>query len=1266
MKLKLSVVATLSALAIISGAARAEIVAGITSIQDREILNSSAVVALQATDAAIRISGIFIDTDLADTGLGGFVVVRHDESGNSYDIPMVRRGWSEKAIHYMPVGEEVDPSLQSKFLDAGWLAIADAFTLPTGTYSVVGLRMTRRSGQPTFTALGDQTTPYAARFTVPLVRSIPGVTLTDKDGNPLTQVQYSMVEGKPGFSLSNYPALAEERYQLKVQPYNKYGKPNPTHAELLIDYARPVLRQAIRIPQVANFPGVKTLVALTNPFDGQPFSEELEAKVTYETGGNNSLLFNGQSVNPGAPLSIRIPLPDANMRSAFQVAIPDSNGVAKVWINKPDAPTIELSMVTWNPDTTINVGPEKAGYTAILDEARLSATIVPRNPDCTKVVSYALDREIPETFDSPTCAIRWVNLPAGLATEKTPTGVSTGSTLASGAFQTDGPQTAEVAKGVVWTDPVTRQSAFYPTANTTQVTVQSFTFDQDAPQMGFQAMGFYETLPLGPNGENYVYAGQKERVGRAMVKMKYRDISVRISPVDTNTGEDPVTVISNTDEAVLPVTVNVPTVFQEKEYKIEAWYNKYPSNKYSQTVKFIGIPTNPSLILDSIKTAGITTEDSIVNGTLAKWNPYRRGFEYSYATSGHWRVQLHRFLDRVNTEPIGSPVDVEEGAGRFSINLGRLPAGAYPILATAVITDEVAVNPASTSKMQFLPVANGDAIQARLISKNTDGYAPFKAGVGLIFEDMKRVRDISKIIFEMSKDAGVTWEVMPDDPKQRKTTFSKGFVLDTAQDVQIRAKIITNRSNVVFYTDPLDFSAYDLPSYAIAGPSFVMTGRPFTLSIVNKGIGSAEFSWKVEALTLNTPITGVGTSIDLTFNNPDNYKVTVVGKAVGAPDESRVVLPVIKTGWIQARPADLANPAISGPSLIETGKPHVFKAIVPKLPAGAVEKVVGQWILPNGDKIPGTGDLTFIPPHNPNGAPTSYSTISYEAWLEGIPTIRRTARWTPKTWTYSFPSNWTMMTYLKDPVAPATVTFNTEPVGTLYTNNEPLTYTWQFPPSAKVIGQKAGGAIIELAEAGSHNAVLTVNDTRGNSAVITSNTVQVTPSPPLSLAVSGGIQDRWNRAPSTAFVAAKLLTVPKADYVTGYVYKVNGVEVMRSNMAYAALPISDAGTYEIEVTANTKNGKFGSNTTSLTFVEGTPPTCSIASAGDGVTGLSLKANCVSTQGYVIGYRWLVNGEESPVKTATVGFPASWLQANGRPNVTLEATNDKGQRVTATY
>jgi len=1235
--------------------------ASIQTINGNPMSSPTAVEAIPPSEVAIRITGTFIDTDLNDPGNNGSVSVRNQDSQTVYYIPIVRRGWSPAAMFYMPVGETVSVINQEKYLNAGFIAIADAFTLPPGTYTIETLKIIMKNGTPNTVYLTDSSTgqPNGGMFSLANTRAIPGVTLVNTEtSQPITGVQFIQKPGKDGFYLDGYPALPETKYTLTVKPYNKYGKPAPSDGTLQINYQRPILHLPTSVPIVQNLPGIKQGVSIMNPLTQQAIAGKIDGVLSFSSPDSSASSFtlNVTNVTPGAPSPIHFDEPTGPRSQYWMTAgIPAGKGAAKLYLNTPDAPTIQFDMTTWNPDDVIGLKSDKAGYTMLLDTVNVVGGLSARTNNCNKVDQYPTDDLIPSNYQAPGCAIRFTGLPAGLSIAIDPsTGTPTGEARATGIFQSDLVQTVNYKNGVLITDPELSSSAFYPTAADKTLGIMAFNFDKSDPDITYSPLGALAAIPAGPSGEHYVYAGN-QYAGALSVVMKYPDMTATLTP-NTIGLEQPMVVSSGSSpSAVVPVLSNIPGIFQTHTYTVEAHYNKYPAQKYTSTLTLTTIPTPPSLLLDKISSVSVSTNDATISGTLGVYNPIAKVFEYTYAKSGHWRVQLYQGVGKKAPVPLGSPADVVEG-GRFSVNIGKSTPGVYTLSAKAIITDAVAVNQPLLSKKVIFVVTNGDPIDATLVTKTTEGYAPLKTGAGLKFTDMSRLRDIDNITWQESADGSTGWTKFGEG----RQAYGIGVHLDGTDTKFVRAVITTKNSGLTFNTVPLQYHSYDVPGIGITGPSFVFVNRPFTLTVLKKSVQNAVYNWVVSAKSLTTPLTFVGDSISLNLASVDNYKVVVTASPVGAPVGNAWVQPLTKAGYVAVRNPVLGLPAIIGANVVETGKTYTYTARLPALPGGASETVTGHWVLPDGSTVDGD-TLNYTPAP---GQPTN--TLVYESWITGIPAVKTTAKFTPRTWTYTFPSEWQMATVVTDPVAPATVSFKATPTTPLYTNGEKVNYTWSFPAGVTVLYKKNGDAVVEIENEGSFQATLNVVDDRGNQVVMNSNTIQVAPMSPVTVAIGAGGQDKWMRAPTTAFVSVKLLSLPKKDAMQNYTYSVNGVDVATSKLTYAAIPISAPGTYELAVKGTTVKGRTGVASTSLSFIQGDPPVCTIQASGDGVLSLGLKAACTLTQGYITKYVWTVNGEVSSVKYNNIGFPGTWLTTNGNPSVTVEVFNDKGQSTTASY
>lgn len=1181
----------------------------------------------------LTIVGYAADVATMDSGTIGSVNIRNLDNGDIYTAPVLRRVANFDAL-LSKAGTA--PATASKLVNAGFIAVIDSYTLPAGTYEVAGVNFTPTGG----TAAVSVVASTKGLFSVPQNRVVGDILVTGPDGAPVA------VSLKPGTGtetkgtmfLSGYPALRNGAYTVRATARNKYGKSAGTES-ITVRYNRPVVKADITSPLVEGFPGMPSMLTIASPLDNSPLTGTITGKILLENAVLGTVNLQGVDLSTTEEKDVAL-APKQQGRYQVSGKASASRGTARIWINAPDAPDLQVSVGSWDPDAGIKVQKNRELYAPLLDPVQILAS-AESGSNCNTIYGVTEGASMTGNYAQPSCAVRYKGLPEGVVQEAAMRG------SLKGYLRKDGEHGIDFETGVLWTHPDTGETAFYKAKDRS---LKLAGIEPNEPEVTFAHTDKLAIPAKGSPGKLLTLPGQNT-AGRVTVTGKYPDMSVQV----TVGGGAPKTVTTSSTSLREFINTNVPGIWETQDVVIESWYNKYPEKKFKKTLTFTAIPRDPVVVLTNAST--VSTSDAVVKGNLGIYQGASGGFKYSPSETGAWSVQLFEDDGKGNRTALGDPVTEIAADGAFTVNLGKLPAGRKNLLAVGKLSsaDTGVTTPDVTSTKVSLIVADGSPLTGKIEVRQPSGPVPFTPSLNILLDGQMRVADIGKVEWLSSTD-GV------DYAKVDGANTGLRPQMTTSGKVWYKAKLTNRHSEVTHELDAVQVQAFAVPKVTVTGDTATFVGQPVVLTASTNG-PEADFVWSVgQSATDRNPqiVSGVDT-ITITPTAPSDMLIKVVASEKGAPADNAAKNASLTTVLRVIRPA-VQRPMITGPGYVETGKEYEFKAVIPPLFAPGLKSSLaakGQWVLPDGSTVEGETLRYTVQPTD--------RALRYEAWVENVDGTKTASDFGLRSWTYEWPE-WQLVTKVVDNRVPATLRFQVSPKNprdSQKLGGEKPTYNWQFPSSFKVVSQSAESVMVEAYEPGEFQAVARVSDSRGNVTEVNSDIVQIAPAPDLIPEVAIQSGDRWNRAPNKVYARVNLLSVPKNDSFESASFKLNGKEVASGKAVATFIDIPSAGTHEVSAVVRSAGGKVATATKSIDLGTGDSPVCTIQQYGDGKTSLSLIARCTVTQGLVNGYKWTVNGQPMAATSYMLSFAKKDLDA-GVVSAQVTATTDKGQEGTATW
>lgn len=1187
----------------------------------------------QGNARTLTVVGYAGDLATHDAGNVSAVILRNVDNGNTINVPVVRRIASPDAL--IASAATRAPAAAGTLFNAGFLAVADAYTIPDGTYEVYGVSagFGGATSTTTFAASAKGT------LQVPKERTTDDVQLVGADGvaTPLSLRQMKIAGGGTAMALSGYPALRNGSYVVRATTRNKYGRSARQDA-LTVQYVRPTVKVDISSPAVDGFPGLPKQVTLASPLDGSLLSGPLSGKAILAGEVAGRVTVQGQDLATATETDLVIPQKSAG-RYQVTGAASGNRGTVRMWINSPDAPDLEMSVGNWDPDAGIKVAKDKDAYAPSLDAVQVNV-VSESGSNCFGV--YGVNGDTPPSgqYEQPACAVRYKRLPDGVAQE------GSGRANLRGALLSDGEQAVELDTGVVWTNPDTGETKFFK-AKERSLTLTGILPKE--PEIAFAPIDKLVQLTKASPGKYLTYAGPTT-AGRLTVTGRYPGMTVSIK---IGNGEAKVVSTNNTSVRQF-INTSAGQIWDSQDVVVESWYNKYPAKKFTKTLPFTAIPKEPVVVVTNGD--AVSTADTVVRGNLGVYLGGSNGFSYNPTDSGAWTVQLYEEDSKGARTAIGDAIPITEADGSFSVNLGKLPPGRKSVVAVGTISDGAAgvgVQQITSTKASVL-IKDGTPLVGTIQTRQTSGAIPFSPTLNVTLENSTRVADIGKVEWFRSTD-GESFEALPD------TNFALRPELKTSSKAWFKATLTNRHSGLTSDLAPIEIQAFAVPKVTIGGDTATFVGHPATLTA--QADIDADFTWFISASAndKNPQVVTGADSITVTPTSPADMLIKLVASEKNAPANNPVKNVSVTTMLRAVRPG-VQKPMIYGPGYVETGKSYDFKASVAPLFAPGLRSSLtlkGRWVLPDGSTQDGD-TISYTVQLNDKS-------LRYEAWVDGVDGVTAASDFGLRTWTYTWP-DWQVVTRVVDNRVPATLRLTAvlkSSQDAQKLGGEKPTYSWEFPPSFKVIEQRDSSLTLEANEPGDFQVYATIADSRGNSTQVSSDLIKIAPAPDLipDLAIQSG--DRWNRAPNKLYARVNLLSVPKNDVVDTTTFKLNGTEVASGRGIASYIDVQNPGVNEITAIVRSVGGKVGMATKTIELSTGDNPTCQIAQMGDGKSSLTLTAKCTVQAGLISSYKWTVNGIPMPSASYMLSFAKKDLDA-GVTSVHVTATTDKGQEGSASW
>lgn len=639
------------------------------------------------------------------------------------------------------------------------------------------------------------------------------------------------------------------------------------------------------------------------------------------------------------------------------------------------------------------------------------------------------------------------------------------------------------------------------------------------------------------------------------------------------------------------------------------------------------------------------------------------GLAYVAANAGAWMVDFGEVATNGTFTSMTSAVQTDS-SGRVTAQIDPAGRTSLKLVARATpVSGSTGYNATLLSRTQVISVAKGTPIAGTITNVGLpNGPAPYLAVFRVAFDTRADQIANQTLEWSTSTNGGTTWDVQP-----QATGVQQAFRLAVGTHL-VRVKFKNINTGEESYSPPNQVVAYPVPKIATTGPTYLLPGNPGSVSASATDVNGVDMPGAIWRWELQKPVLGTapiivasGTTLPITVDPPESgiYKLVVQARdPAGDQADTRAwgqkVLQIIS--GVPGKPIV----RIAGPLRLETNKQASFTATTSTTFDISTSNlsIAGEWTLPDGTKVPGSA-LSWTPT-SADFAVSRTPALTYTAWLVGYEaTTRSSATSTLQLWEYVWPT-WRAITQLGSTYAPAGLKISVMPndIAALQVL-EGLSYTWNIPPTVRVLSTPTSQMSGAVDYGGSHTVAVTVTDTRGNSASVDS-TVVVNDASPVVVDLAAANLSKWAHAPLTLGLTAKVGGGHPLDVITGYAYFIDGAPATAPSQSAVRLNMDTPGTYNIEARISTRMGATASKTVTVVVPANAAPNCNLSGViSANRRSVALKGNCLDGDGQIVSYRWTING--TPV-TMSVGGSWTYMLPTGTDlpaTVNVEVTDNGG-------
>ncbi|WHQ45849.1 DUF4165 domain-containing protein (plasmid) [Alcaligenes faecalis] len=763
-----------------------------------------------------------------------------------------------------------------------------------------------------------------------------------------------------------------------------------------------------------------------------------------------------------------------------------------------------------------------------------------------------------------------------------------------------------------------------------------------------------------PVGESYV--------GDAVITAENSELTIDIETTNGETVSE--TFPRNAWSAAQSVTrriVNTDTeLWGKRQIRVRAAYKELSEVSSEETYVVYTVPsTRVKPFIETTAESALDTELLPVTVKMLDMFMYRD--PYDNQTMGSWKVRVMRQLKAGEYEPLTDFVETVDGVANFDVDVSGVEGRTVRLVAEAHLIspiegyERIEVSP----RPLFPGVLLGGEIGGDIVARRISGQAPFSAVFRAVLADRVMFASVGDIIWEVSDDAGATWESHHPAERQ-KFSFVQNFNTGT---YRVRAKIVNRYSGLEQYTGQVEITAYDKPMVQVEGPKVMFVGTTATLQartvteslrIDEDGKRQRVFTeYPQDAVNIDWSLdngktyTHTGNVIEITSNNQERISVWARVRTTHSPENDQNAYTITKSS-VEFKAVRPPRIRISGHARVEKGVPYTFTAEATHAYRDMDLPIHGYFTLPDGTRV--DSDTAVYIPTEDDVLKGRIST-TYTAWIEGFREegAEHTQEIVSTVWQYVWPKF--VIDFSTDAqVAPANLTLRVRPLR-LNGNLEDPTYKWDLPLDAGTVTNANSDTTRQLTinEPGDYAISVTVRDARGNESVVT-YPFTIGQAEPYTIDLNYSASNVYMREPVDITIRPEIRGGHPKDRVEAREFFING-EPLESSRLYARTSLS-AGEHEVGLRINTRHGKQEEATLAITVVPNQPPVCQVTHKKSS-SAVVVYAECEDPDGRIRDYEWTLNGER--VSSSSRSINVGRRTGGDNPVITVTAIDDSGGR-----
>lgn len=692
---------------------------------------------------------------------------------------------------------------------------------------------------------------------------------------------------------------------------------------------------------------------------------------------------------------------------------------------------------------------------------------------------------------------------------------------------------------------------------------------------------------------------------------------------------------SSSDLARSTTYIKVPKGDIWKIYPVRVSAKYARSSKYlkQETVNVYLVPTkNLRLNIERLGKEWADTNKAQVKVSVGV-SDGKNGYTYDKSQHGEWMVHLvqkklvhsDKGWETVVTRLTQDVKTDGEGSAILEFDPSATSGGSvtYQAIASVIspIPDFVLQLNSKENSVTMIKGAEPDgSLTEHLIVSRT----PLRATV-VVRPDSKADEDaLGHIKWQIQEGDSGNWTDVPDYANKKSMSFKS----TVAGKWHVRA-ILTNRlTGASKTTETATLVAYAQPAIKIKQDNVVIKGQAVPVHLEYEdgtvpALSDLNVQWSTDGKTW------LDGSINATLL-PDYSAPKLYARAQYADtsDEADAKSWITTTSPVKVFNLGKISAKVTALDTVEAGKTFTLTATHDKTydsVPGA--KYIEEWTMPDGTTVSGSSvDWST----QEDGANLQFT---YSVWLDGYKdsTLNTVVR-KVSTWAYHFPKliGSSRQSYR---LAPTDI----EVVSSTDLKSFPgVTYDLKFYADDGITVTKTANGRMQgkITKPGSYMVKMVLTDNRGNSSS-KEFMFAADEAVPMVIRIEPLYSNRYMRAPMDAILKASVKLDHPSDKVEAYEWTIDGKAVADgiSRQMFSDLA---AGTHHIELNVVSAFGQRGTSTFDVVVQPNSKPVCKPSAVLVG-SSWNVKASCVDSDGYIVGYRWSINGTPISLRSSSILF-----------------------------